>query len=69
MISKRCPVCGSRDFQIADYFVVGYIYEVEDGYVTAEGADDGGRNVKSVCFCRKCGHSWHPRNLEFVIDF
>lgn len=68
MTDKKCPKCGSRTFQITDYWVAGYIYEVEDGVVIPEGQDDGGEHIRTTCFCRVCGHQWHPRKLEYVID-
>lgn len=69
MTEKKCPKCGSRTFQIVDYYVRGYIYEVTDGYVEAEGEDDdGGEHVRTVCVCRKCDYEWHPRNMEYTID-
>lgn len=68
MIDKKCPKCGSTDFQIVDYYITGYIYEVENGYVMGDGVDDGGKHVKTVCTCRKCGYCWHPRKIEFTID-
>lgn len=70
MTTKKCPKCNQQDFQLIDYYVTGYIYDVVNGYVTANGADDGGRHVKSRCFCRICGHVWSPRHLDsnFRID-
>ena len=70
MTNKKCPKCKSRNFQVVDYYVTGYIYEVENGKVYAEGTDDGGDHKKTDCICRKCGHRWHPRNLglDFIID-
>ncbi len=70
MINKKCPKCGSRNFQLVDYYVAGYIYEVTDGVVEADGQDEGGRHVKTTCVCRQCGHQWHPRlkNNDFSID-
>ena len=68
MTDKKCPKCGSRCFQIVDYFVTGYIYEVEDGIVTGEGADEGGEHIRTTCCCRGCGHLWHPRNFNYTID-
>lgn len=68
MIDKRCPKCGSRYFQLVDYYVVGYIYEVEDGRVIAEGQDDGGEHVRTNCVCRDCDHQWHPRKMDYEID-
>ena len=68
MTDKKCPKCGSRNFQIVDYYVVGYIYEVEDGKVIAEGQDDGNEHVRTSCVCRECGHEWHPRNFNYEID-
>lgn len=40
MTDKKCPKCGSRNFQISDYYAVAYLYEVEDGVVIADGMDD-----------------------------
>lgn len=68
MTDKKCPKCGSRNFQIVDYYVAGYIYEVEDGKVIAEGQDDGNEHVRTSCVCRECGHEWHPRNFNYEID-
>lgn len=68
MIDKKCPKCGSRNFQLIDYYVVGYIYEVEDGRVIAEGQDDDVDHVRTTCVCRECGHQWHPKNVNFEID-
>lgn len=68
MTTTKCPKCGSRNFQIIDYFVTGYIYEVIEGKVLPDGADDGGVHVKTNCVCRNCNHQWHPRNFEYVID-
>lgn len=68
MTDKKCPKCGSRNFQIVDYDVVGYIFEVEDGRVIADGQDDGGEHVRTICLCRECGHEWHPRKFYFEID-
>ena len=31
MTDKKCPKCGSRCFQIVDYYATGYIYEVDIG--------------------------------------
>lgn len=68
MTTTVCPKCGSRNFQITDYFVTGYIYEVKGGVVFADGADDGGDHVRTNCVCRDCGHQWHPRNFVYEID-
>ena len=68
MTNKKCPRCGSKNFQIVDYYVQGFIYEVVDGVVTADGADDGGQHVRTTCFCRDCGHLWHPRKFDYEID-
>lgn len=68
MTDKKCPKCGSRNFQIVDHYDTGYIYEVEDGVVLADGADDGGRRLRTICTCRKCNHTWHPKKLEYTID-
>ena len=71
MTKKECPKCKSKCFQLVDYYVTGYIYEIVNGVVTAEGTDDGGNHVKSTCLCRNCGYIWHPRNLDnnFIIDY
>ena len=37
MTDKKCPKCGSRNFQIVDYYTRPYIYEVEDGKVMLDG--------------------------------
>lgn len=68
MTNKKCPICGSRNFQIVDYYVRGYIYEVENGVVLADGEDEGEEHVRTTCFCRKCDHFWHPKNFEFSVD-
>ena len=71
MTDKKCPKCGSSNFQISDYYAVAYLYEVEDGVVTADGMDDTcglSDHVRTVCVCRQCGHVWHPRNFECTID-
>lgn len=68
MIDKKCPKCGSRYFQIVDYYVVGYIFEVEDGRVIAEGQDDGGEHVRTTCVCHDCGSQWHPKKMNYEID-
>lgn len=53
MTDKRCPKCGSRNFQIADEYTTAYLYEVTDGVVEADGMDnDFGRRVKTTCTCR-----------------
>lgn len=68
MTDKKCPKCGSRNYQIVSYDVVGYIYEVEEGRVIAEGQDDGGDHIRTTCVCRECDHQWHPRKFDFTID-
>lgn len=68
MINKKCPQCGSRYFQIVDYYVVGYIFEVEDGKVIADGQDEGGEHVRTICVCHDCGRKWHPKKCDYVID-
>lgn len=68
MTNKKCPKCGSRTFQIADYCVVVYAYEVTDGFVESEGMGDSCDPVKTICVCRKCKHEWHPRKMSFTID-
>lgn len=71
MTNKQCPRCKSRYFQVVDYYITGYFFTVEAGYITADGVDDGGAHVKTICHCSKCGYSWHPRQLDndFVIDY
>lgn len=69
--NKKCPKCGSKNFQVVAYSIVGYIYEVEDGRVIADGQDDGdSKDVRVNCVCRECEHQWHPKRLndDFVID-
>lgn len=68
MTNKKCPKCGSRNFQIVDEYVQELLYEVEDGIVEAMGEGDGGEHVRTSCTCRNCGYHWHPRNLEYTID-
>lgn len=69
MTDKKCPKCGSRNFQIADHYSVAYLYEVQDGVVEADGMDnDFGRHIETTCTCHNCKHQWHPRNLEYTID-
>ena len=68
MTEKKCPKCGSRDFQITDYYTRPYIYEVEGGIVTADGIGEESDHVRTVCVCRNCDHLWHPRNFEYSID-
>lgn len=70
MTNKKCPKCGSGNFQVVDYQIRAYMYEVEDGYVTADGVDEDSDHVRTNCVCRECGHVWHPRRLndDFVID-
>ena len=68
MTDKRCPKCGSRTFQIFDCYVQELLYEVENGVVEAFGEGDGGEHIRTECVCRKCGHSWHPRNFNYTID-
>lgn len=68
MTDKKCPKCGSKYFQINDFYVVSYIYEVEDGIVIADGQDEGGEQVKTTCVCRDCGHLWHPRKMNYEVD-
>lgn len=68
MTDKKCPKCGSKNFQITDYSVTGYIYQVEDGVVTGNGDDAGGKHVRTICECAECGHVWYPRNFDFEVD-
>ena len=68
MTNKKCPKCGSRSFQICDEWVNDLIYEVTEGVVVAEGAGSGGEHIRTTCYCRKCGHIWHPRNFHYTID-
>lgn len=71
MTDKKCPFCGYRSFQISDYYAVAYLYEVEDGIVTADGMDDAcslSDHVRTVCVCSQCGHEWNPRKFDFTID-
>lgn len=69
MTNKKCPKCNGRNFQIADCCTVEYLYEVVDGKVIADGADDCfQKRIKTTCTCRDCGHSWHPKKLSYEID-
>ena len=68
MIKKKCPKCGSRNFQLVDYYVVGYNYEVISGCVNADGQGEWTEHVKTTCLCRQCDYLWHPRSLTFTID-
>lgn len=68
MTDKKCPKCGSATFQICDECVQELIYEVTDGYVEANGEGDGGEHIRTTCYCRECGHVWHPRNFNYTID-
>ena len=69
MTDKKCPKCGSRNFQIADEYTTAYLYEVTDGVVEADGEDnDFGRHVRTTCTCRNCDYQWHPKNFEYSID-
>lgn len=61
---RRCPKCGSRNFQIDDWYEACYIYQVEDGVITPDGVDnDGCDHIRTVCTCLDCGNNWHPKNL------
>ena len=51
MTDKKCPKCGSRNFQIVDYYTRPYIYEVEDGKVMADGIGEESDHVKTTCVC------------------
>lgn len=64
--NKRCPKCGSRNFQIADTCAVDYLYECRDGIITANGQGDGCDQIKRTCFCLECEHSWHPKGDIFA---
>lgn len=45
-----------------------YFYTVEDGVVYSGGVGDGGKVIKTICTCTKCGHKWNRRKLNFTID-
>lgn len=68
MTEKRCPKCKSKNFQIVDYYTRPYIYEVEDGYVVADGIGEEAYHVRTICVCRECGYEWSPRKFEYTID-
>lgn len=71
MTTKKCPKCGSNNFQISDYYAIAYLYEVINGVVVADGMEDTcGLNdhIRTICVCRECGHQWNPRKLEYTID-
>lgn len=68
MTEKKCPKCGSRHFQINDYYTRPYIYEVTDGIVVADGVGEEADHVRTHCVCRYCGHKWTPRLFNYTID-
>ena len=68
MTTKKCPKCGSKNFQITDYYIRGYIFEVEEGTVHANGENEDAEHVRTNCFCRKCHHLWHPKKFNYTID-
>lgn len=68
MTTAKCPKCGSRNFQVIDYYSTPYLYEVTNGTVTADGTGDDTTHVKTICVCRQCKRRWHPRNFEITID-
>lgn len=69
MTDKKCPKCGSRNFQIADEYTTAYLYEVCNGVVEADGEDnDFGRHIRTTCTCRECDYQWHPRGFHYTID-
>lgn len=65
---KKCPRCGSRSFQIADYCKISYIYECIDGIVEADGQGDSCDHISTTCICRQCGHEWHPKGKVLKTD-
>lgn len=57
MTSKKCPKCGSRNFQIADEYTTVYLYEVIDGVVEAGGEDKNyGQHIRKTCTCLNCDY-------------
>lgn len=64
--NKKCPKCGSRNFQIVDYCSTPLLYECEDGVITANGQGDSGELLKRVCICRECETQWTPRGEVFT---
>lgn len=67
MINKKCPKCGSREFQIAENFSVDTLYEVKD-FMVYESNVKRSVHLHTTCTCHKCKHKWHPRNIEYTID-
>lgn len=68
MINKKCPKCGSRNFQIEDEYTTVYMYQVVNGEVEADGEDkDCGRHVSTTCYCNECGYGWHPKKMSFML--
>ena len=69
MIEKKCPKCGSRNYEIELKVTAYLLFIVEDGKVIPNGYDmDAGRSAAPRCYCDKCGHAWTPRNCDFVVD-
>lgn len=69
MTDKVCPKCKGQNFVIYDTVTTTYIYEVTEGYVTPDGEDnDFQEHIRTVCCCEDCGHSWHPKEMNFSID-
>ena len=62
---KKCPKCGCKNFQITDYCRVGYLYECRNGVIEADGQCDSCDRISIECYCRNCGHSWHPKGDVF----
>ena len=68
MTEERCPKCKSNSFSMEDIRETSYFYTVEDGVVYSGGVGDGGKVIKTICTCTKCGHKWNRRKLNFKID-
>ena len=49
-----------------------YFYTVEDGVVYSGGVGDGGKVIKTICTCTKCGHNFsvkeHCGKIESIND-
>lgn len=63
---KKCPKCGSKDFQVDEYVEITNKYTAEGGIITFEGTSDFGDTKAIYCKCHKCGYTWHPRRDLFI---
>ncbi len=63
---KKCPKCGSRNFQIVDTCAMDLLYKCKDGIITANGQGERCDQIKRTCFCDECEHEWHPKGDMFA---